>query len=210
MPSHGNLNMDKIEDLVANLVDTAYKFHEIYCGTHMVGYSKKSEEAGKKLRAGDLVNDVHAAMEVAIDSGDFSVAKELAKNPAIPETQQTTLRSAIKTAETARTNKIKEGQQELINKTTSDTIREYFGEVLTVATLNDRHEKGLIRDSEFKCMMKVDRRDGFGYPRTVSDMENLIGQFITFSYEDLSDKGVPCKPVGEEVRKCDQYGNPQE
>jgi hypothetical protein len=61
---------------------------------------------------------------------------------------------------------------------------------------------------EFKCMMKVTRRDGKDYPRKVADMEGLIGQWVTFSYEELSDKGKPTKPVGEEVRDCDNEGNP--
>lgn len=63
---------------------------------------------------------------------------------------------------------------------------------------------------EFKTMMKVDRRDGVRYPRDMDSMRELIGKWITFSYEELSDKGIPTKPVGEEVRKCDSFGNPLE
>lgn len=63
---------------------------------------------------------------------------------------------------------------------------------------------------KFKCMMKVKRRDGIEYPRKVADMEPLIGQWITFSYEELSDKGVPTKPVGELPRKCNEAGEPLE
>lgn len=63
---------------------------------------------------------------------------------------------------------------------------------------------------EFKVMMKVSRRDGLDYPRKVVDMEKLIGKWITFAYEELSDKGVPTKPTGEEERKCDSTGMPLE
>ena len=62
----------------------------------------------------------------------------------------------------------------------------------------------------FKCMMKVSRRDGVDYPRKMEDMQKLIGQWITFSYEELSDSGVPGKPVGEILRKCNSKGEPQE
>jgi hypothetical protein len=61
----------------------------------------------------------------------------------------------------------------------------------------------------FKCMMKKDRRDGKSYPRDYETMLGLIGKWITFSYEELSDgKNCPTKPVGEEVRECDNEGNP--
>ena len=63
---------------------------------------------------------------------------------------------------------------------------------------------------EFKVMMKVSRRDGNDYPRDVEIMKELIGEWITFSYEELSDKGVPTKPVGETPRKCDETGEPLE
>lgn len=52
---------------------------------------------------------------------------------------------------------VKEDLQKLIDKTTSDTIREYFNRQLTVEQLDERHERGLIRDSEYKIMKK-----GFG------------------------------------------------
>lgn len=63
---------------------------------------------------------------------------------------------------------------------------------------------------KFKVMMKVSRRDGVDYPRDVASMEELIGQWITFSYEELSGKGIPTKPIGEEVRKCNAKGEPIE
>jgi hypothetical protein len=67
-----------------------------------------------------------------------------------------------------------------------------------------------LENVEFRVMMKVKRRDGVKYPRKVVDMEPLVGQWITFSYEELSDKGVPTKPVGELPRKCNEKGEPLE
>lgn len=63
---------------------------------------------------------------------------------------------------------------------------------------------------EFKCKMKVERRDGNRYERDYESMLTLIGKWITFSYEELSDAGVPTKGVGECERECDEYGRPLE
>ena len=115
---------------------------------------KAARVAGQKLREDDAINAVHAALEIAAATGRFDIAKELAKNPTITEVRQTTLRNAISTAEKARTVEINNTQTALIDKTTSDTIREYFGDALLVGTLNQRHEEGLIKDSEFKFMMQ--------------------------------------------------------
>lgn len=62
----------------------------------------------------------------------------------------------------------------------------------------------------FKCMIKVTRRDGIDYPRDYETMKELIGQWITFSYENLSDAGIPAKPVGECTRLCNDKGEPLE
>lgn len=63
---------------------------------------------------------------------------------------------------------------------------------------------------EFKCKMKVERRDGNRYERDYESMLTLVGKWITFSYEELSDSGTPLKPVGEYERECDKYGRPLE
>lgn len=119
--------------------------------------------AGQKARGEIAISNVHSVME----AGNFEVARELAKNPLIPEPKQTTLRNVINSAETARNVQLKEAQQELVNKTTSATIGEYFKGELTVAILSDRHEKGLIKDSEFKFMMK-------GLAETIPEHSDLI------------------------------------
>ncbi|QXN60221.1 hypothetical protein KUA24_154 [Vibrio phage HNL01] len=63
---------------------------------------------------------------------------------------------------------------------------------------------------KFKCKMKVERRDGKRYERDFETMQKLIGKWITFSYEELSEKGTPTKPVGELERLCDEQGRPLE
>ncbi len=78
---------------------------------------EKVQERAIKQMEKNAINEVHSAIEVASDpltGGDFSLAKELAKNPLIPETQQTSLRTTIKTAESTRINAIKKIQQEQI------------------------------------------------------------------------------------------------
>ena len=60
----------------------------------------------------------------------------------------------------------------------------------------------------FKCMMKVKRRDGKEHPRDFNTMKKLIGSWITFSYEELSNNGIPTKPVGEDERPCNGKGEP--
>lgn len=62
----------------------------------------------------------------------------------------------------------------------------------------------------FKCMMKVNRDDGVAYPRDYDTMLNMMGKWITFSYESLSDNSIPCKPVGERERNCNDAGEPVE
>lgn len=135
---------------------------------------------GQKILANNSANDVYAAIELATDTeGDFTAAKELAKNPAIPEDRQATLRSAINTAEKAKTAKIKADEQKLKDETTSDTIREYYQGTITVAELDKRHEAGLIKDPNYESMRKgleADIPDISG-PFNRSTMNRAITQF---------------------------------
>jgi len=59
---------------------------------------KAAQAAGEKLRAEDAVSAVHAAIEAE----SFDIARELAKNPIIPEPKQTTLRNMINASSKAR------------------------------------------------------------------------------------------------------------
>ena len=92
----------------------------------------------------------------------------------------------------------------------------YDTEVLVVDVTKDKNGEGLLHckacdeldNVKVKCKMKVERRDGKRYERDYDSMLPLIGKWITMSYEELSDKGVPTKPVGEEERDCDDKGRP--
>lgn len=94
----------------------------------------------------------------------------------------------------------------------------YDGEALVLSVTKDKNGEGLLHcqaadefdNHKFKCKMKVERRDGKRYERDYNSMLDLVGKWITVSYEELSDKGVFTKPVGEEERDCDEKGCPLE
>lgn len=58
----------------------------------------------------------------------------------------------------------------------------------------------------FECKMKKPKK-GTNYRGYEASLK-LIGQWITFEYEELSNDGVPTKPVGLQPRECDDQGNP--
>ena len=138
-------------------------------------FKEKIERRATAQMEINAISAVHEAIEVASDpetgTGNFAIATELAKSPLIPEPKQSILRSAIKTAGTARTNKLEEQRKQAIAKVNSDTIREFFNDEMTVAILNERHAKGFIKDSDFKTMMAAlkktipDDSDGFALGR---------------------------------------------
>ena len=68
--------------------------------------------------------------------------------------------------------------------------------------LNCQLETGVT----FKCQMKVDA--GSKNYREYDNALELIGEYIEFEYEELSDDGVPTKPSGVGVRAVDKYGRP--
>ncbi len=89
-----------------------------------------------------------------IRDGKTELAFSAVEKSQLDEKEKQSLDNAIGVAERVRLNTIRQERQQLIDKATSDTIREYFNKDLTVVELNQRHEKGLIRDSEFKIMRK--------------------------------------------------------
>lgn len=58
---------------------------------------------------------------------------------------------------------------------------------------------------EFTAMMK-----GSHAERMYDNQLNFIGQWLTFEYEELSDKGCPTKGVVQETRLCNIAGQPLE
>ncbi len=111
-----------------------------------------AQEAGEKLRSQDAVNTVHAAIEVGETTGNFDVAKTLATNSVIPEKQQTTLRTAISTAESSFDTRIDRERQQLIDKTTRDTVQKYYTGGLSVGELDRLHSSGLLKTPAFEKM----------------------------------------------------------
>ena len=92
------------------------------------------------------------------------------------------------------------------------------GEAKVISVECDKNGEGVLLcvasdeldNVEFKCKMKVERRDGNRYERDYESMLTLVGKWITFAYEELSDAGVPTKCVGECERECDEQGRPLE
>ena len=92
------------------------------------------------------------------------------------------------------------------------------GEARVVSVIKDKNGEGVLHcvtsdeldNVEFKCKMKVERRDGNRYERDYGSMLLLVGKWVTFSYEELSDAGIPTKPVAECERECDEQGRPLE
>ncbi|BAV80838.1 ATP-dependent DNA ligase [Vibrio phage RYC] len=93
----------------------------------------------------------------------------------------------------------------------------YDAEARVVGVVRDKRGNGTLEciacdaldNAPFKCVMKVDRRDGTKHEdKSYETCLEMVGKWITFSYEELSDKGIPTKPVGELERECDEEGNP--
>ena len=70
------------------------------------------------------------------------------------------------------------------------------------------HCKTIDTQIPFKCQMKVKAAD-INY-REYKNALTLIGKTIEYSYEELSDAGVPTKPVGERIREVDEHGRPKQ
>ena len=94
----------------------------------------------------------------------------------------------------------------------------YDAEAKVLGVIKDKKGNGTLQcitsdvlgNKEFKVVMKVKRRDGLEHSKSYEEMLKLVGEWITFSYEELSDNGIPTKPVGEVVRICNDAGEPQE
>lgn len=87
-------------------------------------------------------------------------------------------------------------------------------EARVVGCVPDKNNAGLLfcvlqNGVEFKCLMRVDSHPDIDY-RKFDNAITLVGTFITFEYEELSDEGVPTKPVGIGLRKMNSNWEPQE
>lgn len=86
-------------------------------------------------------------------------------------------------------------------------------EALVVNCTKDKSGQGVLHletckelgHVEFKAKMKGDAES-----RAFQVQQQFIGKWVTFSFEELSDKGVPTKGVVECVRSCTKEGEPTE
>lgn len=87
----------------------------------------------------------------------------------------------------------------------------YDSEARVIEVTKDKSGQGVLHlqscdaldNVKFKAKIKGDAEF-----RSFDNMVKYIGDWLTFSYEDLSDKGIPTKPVAERFRECDSEGNP--
>ena len=87
-------------------------------------------------------------------------------------------------------------------------------EAKVIGCVPDKNNAGLLscilqNGVEFKCLMRVDSHPDIDY-RKFNNANTLIGTFITFEYEELSDAGVPTKPVGIGLRNMNANWEPLE
>lgn len=86
-------------------------------------------------------------------------------------------------------------------------------EALVVDVTKDKSGQGVLllkaNDSmdnvEFKAKMKGDAES-----RSYEKQLQYVGKWVNYQYEELSDKGIPTKPVVICERKCDDSGSPLE
>lgn len=84
-------------------------------------------------------------------------------------------------------------------------------EAKVLSVEKDRNNWGILNcemetGAKFKCQMKVDA--GSKNYREHDNALELVEKFIEFEYEELSDDGVPTKPVGVNVRELNKNLEP--
>ena len=85
-------------------------------------------------------------------------------------------------------------------------------EALVISVEEDLNGEGVLtsrmagtKDKFFKCKMKGDHDF-----RLFANQKGLVGQWITYKYQALTNDGLPQFPVGLYVRECDGNGKPIE
>lgn len=84
------------------------------------------------------------------------------------------------------------------------------GEAKVLGVTLDKNGEGVLScistlGAEFSCKMK-----GTHEERLYEEQLKLVGKWITYNFQQLSDLGVPIFPVGLFVRDCDDEGKPLE
>lgn len=85
-------------------------------------------------------------------------------------------------------------------------------EALVLHVTEDKNGEGVLT-----CQMKEDKNKTFDCKmigdsdsRSVENQRKLIGKWITYKYQTLTDAGIPQFPVGLCARECDENGEPLE
>jgi hypothetical protein len=87
-------------------------------------------------------------------TGNHNEARKMLEASDLGAREKEQLDDEIDVDERVQNNAIDNAKRELVNRTTSTTIREYFSKDLTIDTLNERHAAGLIKDTDYKFMIK--------------------------------------------------------
>lgn len=125
---------------------------------------EKIEQRAIKQMEENAISNVHAAIEVASDpetgTGNFDIARDLAKNELIPESKQTTLRNTINSAEkavgTIKRTQLKELQEQ--------TAIDFSGRIAQVENAADA--VSIMTDIDKAIANEtLDRKAGEGYKR---------------------------------------------
>lgn len=130
--------------------DTSKYFQHLHTGGILDVYDK---EEIAKLKQDTTDKSERSLINNLIRQGQTNLAFEAVRESQLDAGEKRTFENAIRVAQNAIDNNIENQKKQLVDKTTSEAIREYFNGELSVTDLNIRHEAGLIRDSEFKFMM---------------------------------------------------------
>ncbi|QQK87916.1 putative DNA ligase [Salmonella phage pSal-SNUABM-01] len=84
-------------------------------------------------------------------------------------------------------------------------------EALVLDVEKDLNDEGVLicrmagTERVFRCKMKGDHEF-----RSYGNQKGLVGKWITYKYQALTNDGLPQFPVGLYIRECDEEGNPIE
>ena len=96
------------------------------------------------------------------------------------------------------------------NKRSNDLLKYKLfkdSEAKVIGCRIDKNKEGVLL-CEWQGVQVEMKMKGDHAFRCYESQKKLIGSFINFTYQDLSEDGVPSFAVGQYVRDCDEEGNP--
>jgi len=111
------------------------------------------------------------------------------------------------------------GLYEFKNKRSNDLLKhkEFFdSEAMVIDCIKDKNDEGVLTcawagvSPKFKIVTFELKMRGNHEYRGYGNQQTLIGKWITFKYQDLTEDGVPTFAVGLGERDCDDSGKPLE